>query len=172
MSRDHVQADRRLVVAVELGPVQSDDDLLAVAHHEAHPGLEQDPQLHPGVAQEPVDLLGRVLGVLAPDRRHPAADRVDRQAYGVHHPDDSQGDRVDAPLVDRLGEQLVGKALDALGRHANLSAATIGLRIGGGRGLRHHERWTGDPIMDSRRRRHAARKGSGTRGSFRPPTCS
>jgi hypothetical protein len=126
-----------------------DDDLLAVAHHEAHPGFEQDAQLHPSVTQEAVDLLGRVLGILAPDRRHPAADRVDRQAYSVHYPDHAQGDRVDTSLVDRLGEQLVGKALDALGRHADLPAATIGPGLGGGRGLRRHERWTNDPIMDS-----------------------
>src|ERR1019366_9886235 len=79
----------------------------------------------------PVNLLGSVLGVRASDRRQPPPDRVDRQAHGVHDPQDSQRDRVGAPLVDGLDEQLVREALHALGGDANLVAATVSLRIGG-----------------------------------------
>jgi hypothetical protein len=52
-----VRAQRRVVVVVELGPVQCDDDLLARGHDELHPLLLDRLDIDAGVTQQPVDLL-------------------------------------------------------------------------------------------------------------------
>ena len=58
MARHQVKADGCLLVRVELRPVERDHDLLALAHDEPHPQLEQTPQDDAVVAEQPVELLG------------------------------------------------------------------------------------------------------------------
>ena len=66
-----------LVVAVEVGPVHGNDDLLARADQMRHPAGEAVPDIDALVAEQSVDLLDRMLGHEAaclrqclPDHRH------------------------------------------------------------------------------------------------------
>ncbi len=60
---DEVEGDRRVPVLVEFRPVESDENLLPTRNNLGDPLREPVPDLDPRVAQEPVDLLDRVLRI-------------------------------------------------------------------------------------------------------------
>jgi len=72
-----IEREGGLVVAVEIGPVHGNDDFFARADQMRHPAGEAVPDVDAFVAEQPVDLLDRVLGHEAarlrqclPDHRH------------------------------------------------------------------------------------------------------
>lgn len=62
MLSDHIGGQRRLVVVVEIGPIQREHNLLAAAQDEGGPGLEQSPNVVGRIAREAINLLDAMLG--------------------------------------------------------------------------------------------------------------
>ena len=123
MPGDHVRAQRRVVVLVELRPVERDDDLLARSDHERRPRRRQLCDVDRTVAQEPVDLLDPVARLGPRHFRVRLADRVDRQRRGAQHPRHAVGQRLHALDVKVVLEQL---GCEPLGVKAIELAATLG----------------------------------------------
>ena len=66
MAGHQAEHQRRLPVAVELGPVHGHEGVPARADLVRHPGGEAVPHVDALVAEQPVHLLDRVLGDQAP----------------------------------------------------------------------------------------------------------
>jgi hypothetical protein len=105
--RDQVRGQRRVIVSVELGPVQRDHELLAVGDHERHPVREQRPHVDAVVAEHPIGLLDAVLLGATDGVRVGPPDRVDRQRGGVQDAHDPVRDRRHAHGVQVVAEHLV-----------------------------------------------------------------
>ena len=65
-----IERERCLVVAVEVGPVHGDDDVVARSYQMWHPAGEALPDVDAAVAEQAIDLLDRVLGHQAACLRH------------------------------------------------------------------------------------------------------
>jgi hypothetical protein len=87
MAGDEVQAERRLVVGVELGPVYRDHQLRPRTDHETHPGRKQVPQVELPVAEQAVDRFGRMLAVETLGSRETPPDGMNSQCRGFQHPE-------------------------------------------------------------------------------------
>src|SRR5262249_26767063 len=61
MCRQKIRRDRRLVICVELRPIEGHPNLGAVCNDVGHPAAEQCPDIHGAVSDQPVHLLHRVL---------------------------------------------------------------------------------------------------------------
>lgn len=129
--------DRRLIVLVELRPIQRHHELAALRYHELHPVGEPEPDGDSRVAEESVDLLDGMLRIAAHRIGQSASDGMDTQRRGVQHSDDALGKGQDALRVDILLEKLFDKFVHALRRHLHRSACGLG------GALRGHGPWTG-----------------------------
>ena len=68
-----------------------------------------------GVAQQAVDLLGRVLGVQVTRGGEGGADRVDRERGGVQHAEHAVGEREHAHRVQVVADEVLDEAVDGGG---------------------------------------------------------
>jgi hypothetical protein len=126
MARDHRQHDGGLVVLVEIGPVERSRDLEPVADDERDPAREQVPGGNAVVAEQPVDLLHRVLGPETLRHRERLADGVDPEGGTLQHPHGGSGERGHALRVevvcedggDELGDPVAVERLVAHGAAA------------------------------------------------------
>ena len=62
MPGHQVEGERCLPIAIELGPVHSDNDFLPGADQMRHPAGQAVPDIDVVIAEQSVDLLDRVLG--------------------------------------------------------------------------------------------------------------
>ena len=85
MPGHQIEGERRLPVAVEVGPVHRDDDFLACADQVRNPAGEAVPDVDALVAEKPVDLLDRVLGHQTARLRQRLPDHRHRQRRAGHH---------------------------------------------------------------------------------------
>ena len=102
MRGHQVERERRLSVAIEIGPVHGDDDLASCSNHAGHPVREAVPDVDARVAEQPVDLLDRVLGDQTTRLRQRLPDRGHRQRHARHHTQRRPGQ-----CLDPLGVQVV-----------------------------------------------------------------
>jgi hypothetical protein len=86
---DQVACQRRVVVAVELGPVEREHDLLALCHDELRPRSKQRPHVDACIAKHPVGLLDAMPLVVVGDASVPTTDGVNRQHSSVDGADHS-----------------------------------------------------------------------------------
>jgi len=107
------QHDRRLVIGVELGPIQGDHDAVPAAHHIGHPVNQQCINIDPTVGQHSVHLLDRMLGQPSARQCQPLADHADRQRCRLDHPQRRPGQRLHALGVQVIAKQRVQEAVDA-----------------------------------------------------------
>jgi len=77
MPRHEVGAERRVIVLLEVRPVQRDNDLFADPEHELYPRPQGLEHVDAGIAQQPVDLLDPALGLDIRDLRIRLVDGVD-----------------------------------------------------------------------------------------------
>jgi hypothetical protein len=129
VARHQVRAQRRVVVLLEVGPVERDHDLLADADHEPDPRLEDDAHVEARVAQQPIDLLDPTLGLDVGDLRVRLADGVDGQRRRVQHADDAVGEGQYARRVHIRREDVLDEGLDVRG--IDLHASVLGRPLGG-----------------------------------------
>ena len=102
MPGDQAQHQRRLVVLVEIGPIHRHQDVPALADLMRHPTGETVPNVDAAVAEQPVDLLDRVLGHQAAGLRQRLADHRHRQRRRLHHAERGTSQRRD-PLGVQVG---------------------------------------------------------------------
>ena len=95
---------RRVVVVIEVRPIQCHDGLGALPHHIRHPQGKQAPHVHALVGQQPVHLLHPMLALLPPRHRQGLPYGVHREARGV---DDAQ--RGQRERQHPLGVEVVSK---------------------------------------------------------------
>ena len=123
VGRDQVQGDRGVPVGVEVGPIQRDDDLLGRREDIRDPVREQRPDVERRIAQEPVHLLDRVLGVQPARLGQARANRVNGQRDGVDHADHGVRHRLDPLGVQTLAGHPVDQAASAFdGDHVSVHA--------------------------------------------------
>lgn len=89
-------------VGLEVGPIQGDDDLLSGGEDIRDPMREQFPDIEPGTALEPVNLLDGVPGVQPARLGQARAHRVNGQRDGVDHADHGVRHRLDPLGVQTL----------------------------------------------------------------------
>jgi hypothetical protein len=65
MERHHLGAEGGVVVFLEVGPIERDDDLGSRTEHEAHPRIEQVRRPDGTVCEQTVRLFGAMLGLAA-----------------------------------------------------------------------------------------------------------
>jgi hypothetical protein len=87
MARHQVQGQRRLPIAVELGPVHGDDNFPSRAHEMRDPVGQALPNIDLLVAEQAVDLLDRVLGHQTASLRQSLPDHRHRQRGARHDPE-------------------------------------------------------------------------------------
>src|SRR5713101_6603650 len=87
MARHQVQGQRRLPIAVELGPVHGDDNFPSRAHQMRDPVGEALPNIDLLIAEQAVNLLDRVLGHQTPSLRQSLPDHRHRQRGARHDPE-------------------------------------------------------------------------------------
>jgi hypothetical protein len=69
-----IERERCLAVAVEVGPVHGNDNVVARSHQMRHPAGEALPNADAAVAEQAIDLFDRVLGYQAACLRQGLAD--------------------------------------------------------------------------------------------------
>ena len=109
---DQVQRQGRLVIGVEVRPVQRHQRFFSLGEHVRHPGVKQIPHLDPGVAQQPVHLLDGVLLPQPAGFGEPDPDRVHAEAPLGQRSDRRAGQRLDALCVQVLLEEILELRLD------------------------------------------------------------
>ena len=79
MPRHQIEGERRLPVAVEVGPVHGNDNLPTCSDQMRNPVGEAFPDIDFLVAEQTVDLLDRMLGHQTPRLRQCLGDHRHRQ---------------------------------------------------------------------------------------------
>jgi len=87
MARHQVQGQRRLPVAVELGPVHGDDNFPSRADQMRDPVGEALPNIDLLIAEQAVNLLDRVFGHQTASLRQCLPDHRHRQRGACHDPE-------------------------------------------------------------------------------------
>jgi hypothetical protein len=119
--RNHVHAERGMVVRTEVGPVESEQRLIASAQNEARPLWTKLIDIDPPVAQESVELFDAVLRLDLRHLRVRRADHMDPHAHRLHRRCRVVGQCVE-PLAVHVLEDLSHHAAEPLS--AEGSAAT------------------------------------------------
>lgn len=99
MRGDQRQHDRRVAIGVEVRPIQRDDNRGLRRGDVRHPVGEQRPDVEGGIAQEPVNLFDRMLGLQPARRRQANPDRMNGERDSMHHAHDGVRDRVHLPAT-------------------------------------------------------------------------
>jgi len=121
----------RLLVVVELGPVERHHDLGANAHHEADPSVHQAVPHHVAPAWEPVDPLDAALARDPSNLGVGLPDCVNAKDGGVGDAHNGVRQRLDALGVLGRAKDLVDEAPHTLGVHLRLEAVCrVGSRMG------------------------------------------
>jgi len=89
--------------------------VLALGHHVRHPEAEVVPHVDPFVADQPVDLLDRVLGTRATGVCHALADSRHRQRAAGEHARGRLRQRQDALGMHVAGKHLLQIGVDVIG---------------------------------------------------------
>jgi hypothetical protein len=110
-----VERDGGLAIRVELGPVERHDDLGARPHDKRNPGGEEMPDIDPGVGEEPIDLLDRVLGIAVLRDRQRPSECAHREPSPDQRPNDRVAQRGHALGVEVVVEDGGDKVLHAAG---------------------------------------------------------
>ena len=111
VTRDEVPRERRVIIGIELSPVERYDDLLATANDKLRPRMEQQPDVDAGVANHPIGLLHPMLLVVVGRMRVAATDRMDGEHGSIQCADDAVRERQHTACVKVILENL----LDRLG---------------------------------------------------------
>ena len=106
-----------LSVGVVVGPVHRHHDVGARPDHLRDPCGEDVPRLDPGIAQQPVDLLDRMLGQKAASLSQRFADDRDAQRCPGHDPERRICQRIDPFSMNILIKNAVKKGPDILKLH-------------------------------------------------------
>jgi hypothetical protein len=109
-----VQRDGRLIVAVEVGPIQHGEDVFPCPDNEWHPVFEQVPDAYLVIAQQSVDLLHCVSRLYAARPSHAGSNGVDIQRSGMNRAQRGIGQRFYLLCVQRLGEHVLDDGLHLL----------------------------------------------------------
>jgi hypothetical protein len=115
-----VQGQRRLSIAVKLGPVHGDDNFPPRSHQMGNPASKALPNVNLGrsllrpvlVTEQAVDLLDRMLGHQAPRLRQCLPDHRHRQRGARHHPESRPGQRIDPFGMHVVLIQIVNECSD------------------------------------------------------------
>ena len=110
MGCDHVDRDRRLLVARVLGPIERDDDVFALRDQKGHPALENLAEANSSVAEKSIDLFDRVFRVESARNRETMSDGVHRSRCTVQHAKHTVTQRKYAFLVQIFAEYPVHEA--------------------------------------------------------------
>ena len=90
-----VQGQRRLSIAVEVGPVHGNDHFPPRSHQMGNPVSKALPNVNLLVTEQAVDLLDRMLGHQAPGLRQCLPNHRHRQRGARHHPERRPDQRID-----------------------------------------------------------------------------
>src|SRR5690606_22171075 len=158
MAGDEIEANRSLVIGVELGPVHCNDQLLPRTDDELDPWLEQAPDVNLAVAQQAIQLFCSVLRIECCRGSHPSPDSVNAQRRGMENTDHSHGEG-----QNRLGMKVVPE--DPIHHREDTGRSELGplssllshrIRSLGQSCCCHHDAWTHPRSMDSTRAQKSA----------------
>ena len=129
MGGHYVHRQRRVRIAVELGPVERENHLAAAAEHEARPRRGHLLDVDAAIAQEAIGLLDAVLRPKFGDLGVRRTDRVDRDPRRLHRPDRGVGQRVEPLGVEVLEDRAehLSRADEADLRNSGPSASSVGV---------------------------------------------
>ena len=106
-----VRAQRSVVVLLEVGPVERDDDFFTVGDDEPGPGRSQRCNVDCAIAQESIDLLHSVARLRPRHLGVPLADRVDAQRRRAEHAGHAIRDRENPSGVQVPGKECLDELL-------------------------------------------------------------
>ena len=107
--RHDVRAQRRVVVLLEVGPVERHDDLFACSEHELRPRRRQASHVDGRIAEEAVHLLHAKSRLRPGDLGVAFTDGVHTERRCAKHARDAVRQRQDAARVQIIREQLLDK---------------------------------------------------------------
>ena len=107
MARDEIASKGRMIVGIELGPVERDNDLLPRTDHEFRPRMKQQPDVDPAIAQHAIDLLDPMLLAVVRCVGVPATDCMHREHRRIHGPHDTVRQRKNTHRVKVIAEDLL-----------------------------------------------------------------
>ena len=110
MIGDQRQHDGRLVIGIEVGPVQRHHDGASRADDIGHPAGEDIVDVDLRVGEQTIHLLGRMLGVQGAGGSEPLANGADREGGAAQHAKGGVAERGDA-LGVQVGAQHACKDL-------------------------------------------------------------
>ena len=127
----YAEHEHTLLVAVKLGPVEVHEHVALLGEDPSGPDRLESLDVDLLVADETVDLFDGVLVIEPVDGRKPAPDSVNAQLAGVHHADNTIGQRRETLRVHVTAEELVhhrvstrnGANMLGFGRAANRGRA-------------------------------------------------
>ena len=112
MPRHQIGAQGGVVVALEVGPVERNDDLFSGADDELDPARHKTSDIERGVAQPAIDLFNPVFGMPLRHGCVGSSDGMDGQNGGVQHPKDAVRERFEALFVEGLAEEFVHEVVN------------------------------------------------------------
>jgi hypothetical protein len=117
--RHQIGTEGGVVVFLEIGPIERDDDLGPHAEHEAHPRVEQVPRSDGAIVEQTVGLFGSMLGLAADQLGVGPADRVHRERGRVQNAGGAGGQGEYAFGVQILAEGSIDEGANVLEKKAS-----------------------------------------------------
>lgn len=108
---DHVHGEGGVIVSVEFGPIECDDDLFAFGDNEANPWGKPRPDRDAAVAEHTVDLFDGVFGVASDGVGQTFADGVDSEGSAMQDAEHTVGKGCDAIGVNVVAEHLLDEVM-------------------------------------------------------------